>query len=109
DVVLGIQRIMVDVVGGNVGRESGYVDAARDWKVIRVEGNDGVGVGRIAEERMHIAGDRVDNAGIDVRRTAAVAEAGVENRRRIIDAVGGDGDFLLVVVEAEAAAENEAA
>ncbi len=105
-VVLGIEREVLGVGCGQMGGKGSEADAAIYRETGTVKAADGIRVWRKAEERARGWRDGVDDRRID-GSWAAAGERSVDDARRIVVCVACDGDLFLVVVESEAAAEDE--
>jgi hypothetical protein len=63
-IVLGLKRVMLGVHRWHVRVQRSHADRVARGQTIRAEALNRIWIGRIAEERMHIGGNLIHNAGI---------------------------------------------
>src|SRR3984957_13217618 len=114
-VVLGIQRIVVDARGGQSAGEDLNTDGASCWQSIRAKTRNRVRVRRIAGKIARIRRKGIRNATIRQRlRASRDGRPGLAQVRRyrqagILEDIGRDGDLFSVIAKAVTAANHQAA
>src|ERR1035438_6483584 len=104
--ILHVQRIVVIGYRLWVGRKSCYSSDASSGQIVGAEGRDGRRIGSIPEDGVGAGRCLVENSRRIGGRSRA-AEVFVHDVRRVTESVGKNCDLVLVVVDAETAADYQ--